>query len=115
MAKPRDALNDFADQRKYPRSGVILPGQFEAGGEVIDCTVMNLSANGAKLKLRSPLADSVGSGIVTIPRLGTFSATIAWCASTGRKVIGLTFQDPPDEVARKLSGIMPKSRAATFP
>ena len=103
-----------ADKRKFPRSGVIWPGTFETESGTVACTVLNLSANGAKLRLQAPLAAGISSGTLTIARVGAFKAAIAWRAAKGVTEIGLTFEDPPEAVARILAEILPKSRAASI-
>jgi hypothetical protein len=42
-------------QRIAPRRRILKAGSIESGGEVIDCTVRNLSETGAALEVVSPL------------------------------------------------------------
>ena len=103
----------YAEKRKFPRTGVIWAGTFETAVEAVDCTVLNLSANGAKLQLHAAMTFNSNSGTLHIPRIGSFTSRVAWSAPGGVNQIGLMFLDPPSEVAVKLAGVLPKSRAAT--
>ena len=103
-----------AERRKFPRTRVIWPGTFQTESGTVACTILNLSANGAKLSLHAPLTADIRSGTLIIPRLGAFKAKIAWRAPEGVDEIGLTFEAEPAEVVRKLAGALPKSRAASI-
>jgi len=113
MADEDEELNEYAEQRKFPRTGVAWPGTLETSAETVAVTVLNLSANGAKLKLQSPLTVNNWSGTLTIPSLGAFKAKVAWSTPKGANEIGLTFQDPPAAVALALADALPRARAAT--
>jgi len=113
MALRQDDLNDFSEQRKFPRTGVAWPGTLETDAETVECKVLNLSANGAKLELEAPLTGNNWAGTLTIPSLGAFKAKVAWSTPKGANEIGLTFQDPPAAVALFLADALPKARAAS--
>lgn len=108
-ATPHQAA-DFAEQRKFARTSVARDGMLEAGGETYACAVLNLSANGARLRLDSPVTGHHWSGILTIPSLGAFRAKVAWSTPVGATEIGLTFQDPPAAVALALAEALPRGR-----
>lgn len=114
MAGEQDNMQNYEEQRKFPRTGVIWPATLQTDAETLKCTVLNLSANGAKLKLHTPMTAGRLMGTVAIPRLGTFKATIAWRADEASGEIGLTFQDPPTDVAEALASVLPASRAAAI-
>lgn len=109
-----DARPGNREKRRFPRTRVVWPGQFETGGRSIGCLVLNLSANGAKLQLSTPLGDKDWAGVLTVPRLGSFRASVAWCEPQERREVGLTFREPPEQVAGLLARVLPKSRAARF-
>ena len=113
MAKNVEELNDFTEQRKFPRHGVEWAGTLETSAETVNVTVLNLSANGARLKLEAPLTVNNWAGTLTIPSLGAFKAKVAWSTPKGANEIGLTFQDPPAAVALALADALPKAQAAT--
>lgn len=104
---------DWTEHRKFPRTNVVWEGKLETCGEVHDCIVLNLSANGAKLKLETPVTGHHWSGVLTIPKLGSFKAKVVWTTPKGSNELGLTFQDPPAAVALALADALPRSRAAS--
>jgi len=111
LLDPQD--NDpWAEKRKYPRTGVIWVGTFETPIEKIECSVLNLSANGAKLQLNAAMTFKSNSGTLHIPHVGSFDSKVAWSAPESVNQIGVMFLDPPAEVAQKLAGVLPKSRAS---
>lgn len=114
MAREQENILNYEEQRKFPRTGVIWSGTLQTDTETLKCTILNLSANGAKLKLHAPMTAGRLMGTVAIPRLGTFKATIAWRADEASGEIGLTFEDPPAAVAEALAGVLPTSRAASI-
>lgn len=113
MAEDQEDKDPYAEKRKFPRSGVIWAGTFETAVETVDCTILNLSANGAKLQLHAAMTFNSNSGTLHIPRIGSFKSRVAWSAPDAVRQIGLMFLDPPAEVAVKLADVLPKSRAAS--
>lgn len=111
MATQHEETADWIEHRKFPRTSVEWSGQLETGGETLDCTVLNLSANGAKLVLNNPVTGNSWSGVLSIPSLGAFKAKVAWSTPKGSNEIGLTFQDPPAAVALVLAEALPRNRA----
>lgn len=114
MPITHDSDDPFVERRRYPRTKVVWPGILEVGGRQIGCTVLDLSANGAKVRLTEPLARSAWSGILSIPQLGAFAAQVAWSAPGHGIEIGLTFQAPPAAVALMLRRALPTSQAASY-
>ena len=108
----QDITAEESELRKFPRTSVSWLGTLETGGETLDCTVVNLSANGAKLQLNDPVTGHDWSGTLTIPSLGAFKAKVAWSTPRGANELGLTFQDPPAAVALVLAEALPKKRAS---
>ena len=76
------------DRRSHPRTPVILHAQIEtAPGHRIDCTVLDISARGARVALSEPLAkgDTV---TLTAPDFGRTSACVMWVEP---QCVGLEF------------------------
>ena len=111
MAAPQKETVSSMEQRKFPRTDVTWPGKLETGGETLDCTVLNLSANGAKIVLNVPVTGNSWSGVLSIPSLGAFKAKVAWSTPKGSNEIGLTFDAPPAAVALVLAEALPRTRA----
>jgi hypothetical protein len=108
MAPQTQPKTGLVENRRFPRTSVIWSGTLEANDQKYDCIAVNLSANGAMLHLTQPIDEHTGSWTLTIPRLGTFSAELAWRSPDGGKRIGLMFQNPPVAVAQQLSKILSK-------
>ena len=111
MATRIQKAEELVEHRKFPRTEVQWSGKLETGGETLDCTVLNLSANGAKLLLKEPVSGNSWSGVLSIPSLGAFKAKVAWSTPKGANEIGLTFEDPPAAVALVLAEALPRTRA----
>ena len=113
MAAQHEEIASLVEHRKFPRTDVQWSGKLETDGETLDCTVLNLSANGAKLLLNDPVTGNSWSGVLSIPSLGAFKAKVAWSTPKGSNEIGLTFDDPPAAVALVLAEALPRSRVAS--
>lgn len=113
MARQHEETDKSVEHRKFPRTDVQWSGKLETGGETLDCTVLNLSANGARLLLTVPVTGNSWSGVLSIPSLGAFTAKVAWSTPKGSNEIGLTFDDPPAAVALVLAEALPRSRASS--
>jgi CheY-like chemotaxis protein len=76
------------DRRTHPRTPVILQGQIEtASGQRIDCTVVDISARGARVAVAAPL--SRGETVTLISAdLGNSQACVMWVEP---QCIGLEF------------------------
>lgn len=96
------------ENRRFPRTSVIWSGTLESNDEKYDVIAINLSANGAMVRLAQPLDNHASSWILTIPRLGTFNAQLAWRATDGGTDIGLMFHNPPVTVAQQLAEVLSK-------
>ncbi len=95
-----------AERRKYPRTQVLWKGSLFRPGGAVECVVLNLSANGAKLRLDDPW-ECPSPITLRIPRFGEFRAEVAW-----RKdhLIGLKFLEDPKSVARLIEDALPQGR-----
>ena len=113
MATQHEETANLVEHRKFPRTDVQWSGTLETGGQTLDCTVLNLSANGAKIVLNDPVSGNSWSGVLSIPSLGSFKAKVAWSTPKGSNEIGLTFEDPPARVALVLAEALPRNRATS--
>lgn len=110
MADRNEKPESDIEQRRYQRSSVVWQGSLEVGGQSFDCVVMNISANGVKLRLRDETDRDLLSGLLTIPRLGEFEADVVWRNDSS---MGLKFDRHPDEIRLLLAEIMPESVSAS--
>lgn len=95
------------DRRTYQRQAVIWDAALQMEGKRADCTVLNLSAGGAKVMIDRP---EVTSKFVTlgIPQFGNFTGEVAWRHG---HTIGIRFHEEPSQVAIALADALPKVAA----
>jgi hypothetical protein len=103
MAESAERVAGTIENRRYHRSTVLWPATLIRGGALLDCVIFNISANGAKVILKTPLE---GATMVTLscPRFGDLEAEIVW---RNEGSIGLRFSAPPEDVARALGDTLP--------
>jgi hypothetical protein len=98
--------------RRYPRSRVLWPGKLTLAGATVDCIVLDVSANGARVRADG-LPTDIGGVSLELARFGSFAAEMMW--RDGSEV-GLRFAEPPDIVAallrETLPAVKPESDAA---
>lgn len=95
------------ERRAFWRTPVIWSGSLLIHGRRADCVVLDVSANGAKLRL---LGGTVLTGpivMLEVPRLGAFSANVAW---SGENRVGLCFREGLASAALRLSAVLPDDR-----
>lgn len=94
-----------AKRRRHARTAVawhgrILIGQQSAG----ECAVLNVSARGAKLRLRLPI-DLPGGFVLSIPRFGELQCEVL---EQQQAVVRAGFLDPPEKVLEFFRHQLPK-------
>jgi len=114
MATRPDNLSIHERKRRYPRTRVVWPATLRTAIGTFDCLVLDLSANGAKIQFSIPPGEIEGLVMLAIPRLPGLNATVAWTHPDHGMELGLTFDDPPAEVATLLASVMPNSSAVRF-
>ncbi len=114
MATRPDKIEADGPQRRYPRTRVVWPATLRTAVGTFDCLVLDLSANGAKIQFPTPPVMIEGLVMLAIPRLPGLNATVAWAHPDHGMEMGLTFDDPPNEVADLLASVLPNSSAASF-
>jgi len=115
MATRPDNVMAIQDQkRRYPRTRVVWPATLRTTIGTLDCLVLDISANGAKLQFPAPPGEIEGPVMLALPRLPGFNAIVAWSHPDHGMEIGVTFDDPPGEVAALLASVLPNSSAVRF-
>ncbi len=90
----KDVKNIFSSVRRNNRKAVDLSARLEVCGQMIDCTVCDISLGGARLK--TGLAISSGTSVfVRLKDTLNRTAKVVW---TKEGFIGLNFDDSPDSV-----------------
>jgi hypothetical protein len=103
MSESAKRVAGTIENRKYHRSTVLWPATLICRSAMLDCVIFNISANGAKVIIKSALE---GATTVTLscPRFGDLEAEIVW---RNQGSIGLRFAAPPEDVAKALGDTLP--------
>ena len=92
------------DRRVFKRAYVVVSGQVSGSAEqCLDCVVLDLSANGAKVRFEEPvMSDQIFK--ITLAGAVDFDVEVVW---TNGVFAGLKFLDSPTKVAGVLAGVLP--------
>jgi PilZ domain len=102
----------WQSQRRYKRAKVLWPATLVADAEHLDCIILDLSANGARIRVAGGVPMPISEVVLEIPRFGAFSATAAWNSETE---LGLRFAEDPIRVAELLGDTLPSVRTIVAP
>jgi hypothetical protein len=84
-----------SERRKHPRRGTYWQGMLRVSTRVFDCRIIDVSAEGAQVRLVTPQVGSVvevGQKVMlTVPSVGRIIANVAW---QRRGHIGLRIVEP---------------------
>jgi len=94
--QPED--NGEQDRRKFERIAVLWSGSLVCEGQTIDCLIVNISPQGAMVRLENP-GRCKKSVVLRSPRFGELAGEINWRKG---KELGIRFQDSADSVAKKM-------------
>jgi hypothetical protein len=107
MTEQHEGGNVWKERRAFWRNTVVWNGNLNIEDGSVECVVLNVSANGAKLHFSKPIDFSDPKGVLCIPRLGEFAAEIAWVKGT---TVGLRFEESPERVQELIADALPQSR-----
>ena len=93
------------DRRHVYRKAVLWGGRLSCGGESTNCLVMNVSVGGAKLRAER-FWNFVSPVTLEIDRFGSFKSDVAW---QDGDLIGVKFQDSPEEIQERLGPALPNT------
>ena len=102
----RDRPDRPRSQRRFARCSVIWHGELETDDGMRECTILNMSAGGAKIRVEAPPASGTRVVLKTL-RFGDFSGTVRW---SGDNAAGIEFEGEPREVAERIAGALPRAR-----
>lgn len=97
---------DYNERRHAPRTSVLWSGKLHSAGQMVNCTVLNISARGAQVRCET-LYDFGLNVILYIDGLGELAATVVW---QNGATVGIAFQNDPRHIARVLGGALPTLR-----
>ena len=66
-----------SELRRHPRFSVLWTGRIDVSSEWVNCVILNISADGAKLRF-SQVIDLPKNFSVSVDRYGVFPAELAW-------------------------------------
>lgn len=91
---------DGVEKRKFKRMPTLLSGCLMDGDRNADVVVLDVSVNGAKLRVPADFECSATVNL-KIDRFGTFPADVIW--REGNR-LGLKFVDSPETIAQYIPG-----------
>lgn len=95
------------DQQKHVRTPVYREGWLEVDGEAVDCTIVDISPGGAKIRVSRPLPRNQA---VTL-RIGQAFSGEADSVWQSGEYVGLAFVEAPEVVEGKIQSIVRKANA----
>lgn len=119
MARARDRHIDGSsgqigrpERRQSVRKSVLWSGQVEADNHLVNCAVLDVSLQGARVRLDDDSALPKGPLVIALSRFGTFQAEVVW---TKNRMFGLRFLESIDRVADTIGRQLPLARACDVP
>lgn len=91
------------ERRRTLRKNVIWAGQLDANARQLDCTILDVSLGGARIRLNEEVP-SLGPLALLCERFGTFHAEVMWEAD---HMAGLRFLESQVRVAETIGRHVP--------
>ena len=91
------------ERRSSVRKNVLWAGQLDANARKLDCTILDVSLDGARIRLDEEVP-SRGPFTIACDRFGTFHAEVSW---EGGGVAGLRFLEPQTRIAETIGRLVP--------
>ncbi len=99
MNSPRN----FTEKRQFERYPLMLEAEVSHADQIIDCVIFDVSAGGAKVRLKGAVIDAQKSPIkrvlLHIPPFGGFEGDIVW---TDDEYMGIKFYETHKTVVNML-------------
>ena len=92
--------------RRHPRFSVLWTGRIDVSSEWVDCAILNISADGAMLRLFQTI-DLPGKFSVSVDRYGVFPAELAWREGNSA---GVRFLGDAAPIAQAIAQALPADR-----
>ena len=102
------------DQRRTVRVSVLWSGRILAddGGDDLPCMVLNISAEGARMRLSIPAAGQDFDQVrLHVDRLGLLTGKVAWREADEMAIV---FDEDPNEIAEMLGRVLPRAQFAAI-
>ena len=99
-AENSESSKPTISDRRFQRVRTLLTGVLIVDEVLVDVTVLDISANGARVRAKSEVPD-VQEVMVRVNGMGQFHANIRWREGD---TFGVQFMEEPQEVVRNLGG-----------
>jgi hypothetical protein len=93
--------------RLHPRFSVLWTGRIDVSSEWVECVILNISADGAKLRLFQAI-DLPARFSVSVDRYGVFPAELAWREGNSA---GVRFLGDTGPIAQAIAQALPTERS----
>jgi hypothetical protein len=93
--------------RRHPRFSVLWIGRIDVSSEWVECAILNISADGAKLRLYQAI-DLPPRFSVSVDRYGVFPAELAWREGNSA---GVRFLGDTGPIAQAIAQALPTERS----
>ncbi len=97
------------ERRRAQRKRVLWSGQVEALDRLIDCAVLDVSLQGARVRIDDGSQLPQGPLAIAVSRFGTFQAEVVWSKD---RMSGLRFLESVERVAETIGRLLPLAMVA---
>jgi PilZ domain-containing protein len=116
MARSKSKLTEGAarpprgiERRRAQRKRVLWSGQVEASDGLIDCAVLDVSLQGARVRVDGESQLPKGPLAIAVSRFGSFQAEVVWSKD---RMSGLRFLESVERVAETIGRQLPLAMVA---
>ena len=91
------------DRRQFRRFPILESGMLHLDELQVDCQVVDVSANGVRVRPVGDLPKSVEKCKFMLARLGVFEAHVCW---QNDDAVGIRFMEAPEHVAERVTPVV---------
>ena len=97
------------DRREFVRTSVMWAAKLHIKTQTVNCVVLNISPDGAKIRLES-IPDEISPATLHVDRIGDLPGEVVWQEGA---MIGISFRDSPSVVAQRIEPALEASPDAS--
>ncbi len=97
------------DRREFVRTSVMWAAKLHIKAQTVNCVVLNISPDGAKIRLES-IPDEISPATLHVDRIGDLPGDVVWQEGA---MIGISFRDSPSVVAQRIKPALEASPDAS--
>ena len=109
MWNASDDKQDRSDRRRYKRAHVLFSGRLFSGKRSNEGLILDLSANGARIRFREPIAAD-SEMTLRLAESIDLDVEVAW--QKGNR-LGLQFREMPGRISSIFAGLLPEDCLVT--